>query len=100
MNPIMNKFFSLGPKDPVLKAKFDYYLYWIIFIAFVALAILYFRSFIVSGGLSTLLWAIVISVIAYFNYGALKQFRQAAELMKSVKEPVIETKEEMMNGFK
>jgi len=87
-NPI-DAFFNLGNKvthgDMVLKAKFDYYLYWIIFLAFLSIAFQYYYNFFFgTGQFSTLMWAVIITGICWFNYNALGQFRMVYNSMKDM----------------
>ena len=85
-NKIMDKFFDLGniatQGSPVRKAKFDYNLYWVVFITFICLAINYFRLFSITGTYSYLGWGIIICVFSWFNYWALIAFRGAYLNMK------------------
>ncbi len=77
-NPV-NAFFNLGNKvtngDPVQKAKFDYYLYWIVFSAFVYVAIHYYVNFFTTWKFTYLMWGLIISGISWFNYWGLVGFR-------------------------
>jgi hypothetical protein len=85
---LMDSFFSLGSKvtkdDPVLKAKYDYQLYWAIFLTFCGVALNYFRLFFLTHSISSLLWGIIITVFTWFNYWGLMAFRQTYENMKAV----------------
>lgn len=81
-NQILDKFFSLGTKvtqgSPVRKAYFDYCLYWIVFLTFVALSVNYIYSYFFGGGsIGSLGWGIVIGIFSWFNYWALISFRGA-----------------------
>jgi len=77
-NPI-KFFFNLGNKvtkgNPVNKAKFDYYLYWIIFLAFVFVALNYYYNFFTQWKFSFLMWALILSGITWFNYWGLVGFK-------------------------
>jgi ABC-type transport system involved in multi-copper enzyme maturation permease subunit len=111
---IMDKFFTLGSKvtknDPIQKAKFDYYLYWVIFLAFCFLVMTYFYSFYKTHSMTSLLWGIVILVVCWFNYWGLISFRAVKknmdkfhnkeELSESKKNEVIESVDEMLEEFK
>ena len=84
-------FFNLGNKatknDPFRKAKFDYYLYWIVFLAFVGIAITYYYSFFMKGSsISTLFWGFVITVFCWFNYNALGAMRGVYQNMGQLKQ--------------
>jgi hypothetical protein len=73
-------FFNLGNKvtngDPVRKAKFDYSLFWVLFLAFVYLSINYFYRFYSTGFNSwhNFAWGCVMLVIVWFNYNALSGY--------------------------
>lgn len=111
--PNLDFFFKLGEKatngDPVRKAKFDYNLYWIVFLAFVSLAVNYYYNFFFKGaGFSTLTWGIVITIFCWFNYWGLVAFRGVYQNMKSGAESLAKIKQtqakpeevdEMMSGF-
>jgi hypothetical protein len=112
---ILDGFFNLGNKatrgDPVRKAQFDYYLYWIVFLAFVGITISYVYSFFMGRGqLSTLLWACVVGVFCWFNYWGLVSFRSIYKNMKDAystgkitpKQTTeqVEDVKKMMSGFK
>lgn len=114
-NPL-DIFFNLGNKvtkgDPIRKSQYDYYLYWIIFLAFVSIALTYYYNFFFkSASFSTIMWAIIITVFCWFNYYALGAFRTNYENMKKIqniqfpdenktKEQKIEPVDEMLKGFK
>lgn len=96
-NPL-NAFFNLGNKvtknDPVRKAKFDYYLYWIVFLAFLFVAINYYYSFFTTWKFSSLMWALILSGISWFNYWGLIGFKtmydgqkRASESLKKLDTP-------------
>lgn len=99
-NP-MNKFFSLGPKDPIKKAQYDYYLFWVVFLAFGSLSYLYFKSFFINNSTTGLFWGIIMLIIMYFNFHTLKMMRNALIMIKRVKDSgiVVDNKEKMMEGF-
>ena len=112
----LDTFFNLGNKatggDPLRKAQFDYYLYWIVFISFLSIAINdFYQFFFMSGGINTLMWGIIVLVFCWFNYYALGAFRGVYENMKRFKNqkpintPLKVNKdnsdvEEMLNEFK
>lgn len=83
----LDAFFKLGEKatggDPVRKAKFDYSLYWVIFLSFTFLSINYFYNYIFNGyGISTLVWGIILGIFSWFNYWALLTFRGVYQNMQ------------------
>jgi len=92
-------FFKLGEKatggDICKKAKFDYILYWVVFLTFISLAVNYFYTyFFKNGSISMLMWGIIISIFCWFNYWALATFRgvyqnmkQATESLKKIPNP-------------
>jgi len=109
----LDTFFNLGNKvtkgDPVRKAQFDYYLFWIVFLSFASIAILDFYSFFFNDGpLNSLFWGIVVCIFCWFNYAALGSFRGVYMNMKALKQnnpqetkfyENVESKEEMMKAF-
>lgn len=84
----LNGFFNLGNKatrgDPVRKAQFDYYLYWIIFSAFIGLLLNYLYSFILTWSFSYLMWGLIMGVISWFNYWGLIGFKSTYENIRDV----------------
>jgi hypothetical protein len=87
----LDVFFNLGNKatggDPLRKALFDYLLYWIVFVAFVSIAINDFYLFFFGGAsLNTLIWGIIILIFCWFNYFALSAFRGVYNNMKRFKD--------------
>jgi len=110
----LDAFFSLGNKatkgDPLRKAKFDYQLYWIVFLAFVFIATNYYYNVLFNKApLSTLAWAFVITVFCWFNYWGLVGFRTNYQNMKDAQKILeenklrpkksIETEEQEMRDF-
>lgn len=89
----LDAFFELGNKatrgDPLQKAKFDYQLYWIVFISFLFICInYYFKFFFGDAQFSVLAWALVISVFCWFNYWGLVGFRSNYINMKEATESI------------
>ena len=82
-------FFSMGDKvtkgDAQRKAAFDYYLMWIMFLAFLLIAGSNFNAFIQSGRLSYLGWTIVILAICWFQFWSLRMAREARIMMAKQK---------------
>ena len=107
MNPILNKFFSLGDKvtkgDPKRKADFDYYMLWIIFLAFFSIFLGNIWNFFKTYHLERLGWAAFGLAIMYFQYFALKQARDVRKIMKEAtpqEEEIIEENiDDMLKGF-
>lgn len=87
-NP-MDMFFSIGNKvtkgDPQRKAAFDYYLMWIMFLAFLMIMLSNINSFVATGRYSFLGWALVICAILWFQYWSLGMAREARKMMAKQK---------------
>jgi len=102
-NP-MDFFFSLGDKvtkgDAQRKAMFDYYLMWIMFLAFLMIMFSNLNSFLVTGRYSYLGWAFVILAICWFQYWSLRMAREARIMMAKqnpgVKYNEVEDMDEML----
>ena len=108
MKDPLDLFFGLGDKvtkgNPQRKADFDYYMLWIIFLAFLVVFGTYIHSFIVTMEFGKLGWAVVIFGILWFQYYNLKNVRDTRKIMKSMpksqeKEEKIETIDDMIRGF-
>lgn len=100
---IMDKFFSLGPKEPKQKAKFEYSLMWVLFLTFVGLFIMRLVTFIRYTDYYSLLWAVIMLVIVYFNFQGLKAMYNAKKLMSNLKITPTEQEESidsMLDEFK
>ncbi len=104
-------FFSLGDKvtrgDPKRKADWDFYMLWIIFLAFLSILTgnLY-NFFFVEQSLVYLGWSFVMLGILWFQYNGLKQFygirkmlKEQAENPQPQKEMKIESVDEMLEEF-
>ena len=104
-------FFSLGDKvtrgDPKRKADWDFYMLWIIFLAFLSILTgnLY-NFFFVEQSLVYLGWSFVMLGILWFQYNGLKQFYGIRKMLKEQaknpqpqKEMKIESVEEMLEEF-
>ncbi len=117
-NPL-DLFFSLGEKatkgDPLRKANFDYYMLWIMFIAFSTILISNFSGFLelvkinFMASLKSLGWSGVMCAILWFQYHALGAAKMVRDRLKNLKSNKIEipkveltkdTKEEMLEDFK
>jgi len=108
---IMDSFFNLGSKitknDPLLKAKYDYTFYWIIFLAFIFIAGEMWYNFIFKHApLSSLMWAVIITLFCWFNYQGLCGFRaiyvnlfEMKKRMGNQEEEPLEDIDEMLNEF-
>lgn len=84
-------FFSLGDKvtggDAYRKASFDYYLLWIMFLAFLLIAGSNINTFLDTGRYSYIGWSIVMLAVAWFQYSSLKMSYEARKLMKQMRIP-------------
>lgn len=107
-NPL-DMFFALGDKvtrgDPKRKADFDYYMLWIIFLAFFSILIGNIWEFFQTQKLANLGWAAVMVGILWFQYNGLKQFYGMRKMMKAQEgkpkqEIKIESVNEMLKEFK
>lgn len=112
MKSPIDTFFSLGEKvtngDPKRKADFDYYMMWIIFLAFFSIFIgnLY-EFFFISQKIASLGWASFGLAIMWFQFFNLKNIREMRKIIKrqvdkprEPKELNIESPEEMLKMFK
>lgn len=101
----IDMFFAIGDKvtggNPKRKADFDYYLMWVIFLAFFSVFLGNFINFIQYQNLASLGWSLFAIAIMWFQYHNLGQMRKARKLLKSGKQMQmkIESKEEMMEEF-
>ena len=104
-------FFSLGNKitggDPKRLADWNYYMMWIMFLAFSMIMISnLYNFFFVSQDFSALGWALVMFAILWFQYQGLTQTYHIRKMLKGQKpkEPEKELKaesiDEMLEGFK
>jgi hypothetical protein len=93
VNNPLEFFFSLGDKvtkgDQKKKIDFDYYMLWIIFIAFFTVFFGYIFAFYESisigkADFGKLGWGIVILVILWFQYFTLKSSRDTRKYFKSI----------------
>ncbi len=106
----LNFFFSLGDKvtkgDPKRKLDFDYYMMWIIFLAFGFVSSGNIWRFLTQGyQVSYLGWSMFGGAIMWFQYFNLKNIwliRKNYKPMASVKveEDKIENVKDMLKGFK
>lgn len=93
-NP-MSMFFKLGDKvtggNPKRKADFDYYLLWVMFLAFFSIMI----SSLITGinlikvdeywlAVRSFAWSFIMLAIVWFQYGALKNNWQNRNMIKNL----------------
>ena len=103
---IIDKFFDLGNKvtggDPVRKANFDYYMLWIMFIAFLTILIGNLWDFYKFQKLANLGWSLVMFAILWFQYNSLKGVREMRKMIKKPEkqELIEESVDEMLMEFK
>lgn len=107
MKSPLDIFFKIGDKvtggDPKRKADFDYYMLWIIFLAFFGIFGGNMWDFIHTFKLQSLGWACFGLAIMWFQYFNLKMMREARKMMKQavpMKDMKIESKKEMLKEFK
>lgn len=107
MKSPLDYFFALGDKvtkgNPQRKADFDYYMLWIIFLAFASIWATYVWK-AVSGSLGAALWSVVLFGICWFQYFSIKNVYEMRKMKKSIKPEAISEKiesvDEMLEGFK
>ena len=107
-------FFKLGDKatggDPKRKLDYDYYLMWIIALAFFIMCIANLWDFIKFQRWTSVSWILIGAAMLWFQYWNLKQFYHMREMMKKqpsqpvnipaeTKELKIESVEDMMKAF-
>jgi len=104
-------FFSLGDKvtggDPIRKASFDYYMMWIIFLAFLGVGMGNLWNFFTRGyQLQYLGWGLFGMAIMWFQYFNLKtmwfmrkNMKNAVSVSTEEDDGKIETVDEMMREF-
>lgn len=110
MNSPLDLFFGLGDKvtkgDPYRKALFDYYLLWMIFMAFFIVLLSDLWAFYKTLNFTSLGWGLVVLGILWFQYFTLKYARQGVISMKNIKQGIKVSKvdevspEEMLKEFK
>jgi len=110
---VLSVFFSLGDKvtkgDPLKKLDFDYFMLWIIFLAFVFIFSGNIYNFFTSGyQFHYLGWSLFGIALMWFQYFSLKNMYQVRKVQKESfnKDGKSEPKEdfddidEMLKGFK
>lgn len=107
----LSVFFKLGDKvtkgDPIRKLSFDYYMLWIIFIAFAFVFIGNIWNFFLHGyKIANLGWALFGLALMWFQYFNLKNMYHL-RIMQKENPPItikksneIESVKEMLGGFK
>ena len=104
MDSPMSVFFKLGDKvtggDPKRMADWNYYMLWIIFLAFFAIFTGNIWEFIHSQKLANLGWACFGLAVMWFQYNSLKQFYGMRKMMKEPEKPMeIEPVDKMLKEF-
>ena len=107
----LEMFFALGDKatggDPEKKADFDYYMLWVIFMAFFGVFFGNIKNFIATMEFQFLGWALFGLAIMWFQYFNLKMSWQMRKIRKEAKnsqkpkeeESKIESIDEMLADF-
>jgi len=94
----LEMFFALGDKvtkgDPQRKADYDYYMLWIIFLAFFGIFFGNLRSFFSTREYQFLGWALFGLAIMWFQYFNLKMSWQMRRLQKKARIDAEEQKDE------
>ena len=85
----MDLFFKLGDKatggDPKRKMDFDYYLMWIMFLAFLIISVGNFRQFFTNGyRWANFGWGIFGLCICWFQYWSLGNIRKMRAYQKEI----------------
>lgn len=111
VNPI-GLFFKLGDKvtkgDPKRLVDFQYYMIWLLFLAFFSMFIVNIYNFFRTWDLNNLIFAAVGFAIMSLQFFSLKNLYEARNLMKeqesntknSEENEVIEGVDDMLKGFK
>ena len=105
----LDMFFALGDKvtkgDPERKADYDYYMLWVIFLAFFGVFFGNLRNFWITHEFQFLGWTLFGFAIMWFQFFNLKSmwdFRKTKKEMNNNQEEKsedIESVEDMLNGF-
>lgn len=92
MKSPIDLFFKMSDKvsqgDPLRKAKFDYYLLWVIFFAFALILVSNLTDYFQTGKLSNIGWALVMGSILWFQYFGLKQARAGVIAMEDFRKNI------------
>jgi len=113
MKSPLSVFFSLGDKitkgDPIKQMDWNYYMLWIIFLAFFGVFFGNLKHFIEFQQIANLGWALFGMAIMWFQYNSLKQTYAMRKMMREQAKnkaegkdvPLeVESVDEMMEGFK
>jgi len=104
MNSPLDGFFKLGEKvthgDPKRLLDFNYYLLWIMFLAFFSIMIGNLWDFYKFQKLANLGWAFVMVAILWFQYQGLTQTYQTRKMYKNLKPETIPDEKSMLDEFK
>jgi len=105
MNNPLEYFFSLGDKvtkkDPKKMADWNYYMMFIIFIAFFTVLISHLINFIKTQSIGSIGWSFVMIGILWFQYNGLKMMYEQRKLFnKPFQKPDISNQQEMEELFK
>ena len=96
-------FFSIGDKvtkgNPKKLADWNYYMMFIIFIAFVTVLVSYITSFIQTQSIRSLGWAFVMIGILWFQYNGLKLMYDQRKMFNIPVNKPVETTEQMEQLF-
>jgi len=109
----IESFFALGDRvtkgDPKRKMEYDYYLMWIIAVAFAIMVVANLWEFIKFQRFASISWVLIGAAMLWFQYWNLKQFYHMREMMKNQpapstnpqdnKELKIESVEDMLKEF-
>lgn len=102
MNPL-EFFFNLGDrvtkKDPKKMADWNYYMMFVIFIAFLTVLISYIINFYQTQSIKSLGWAFVMVGILWFQYNGLKLMYDQRKLFSLPVQKPVETTEQMEELF-
>jgi|TARA_R110000787_G_scaffold140764_1_gene254344 hypothetical protein len=109
----IDMFFKLGDKvtggDPLRKMDFDYYLMWIMFLAFVFIAGGNLRTFFIGGyHYQNFGWFMFGTAICWFQYWSLMNIYKIRKMQKEVTienvheddDDEVESPEDMIKSFK
>ena len=98
-------FFGLSEKvtkgDIKRKADFDYYLFWIMFLAFFIVFLdNMIKFFFFNGTFTNFGWGLVMLAILWFQYHGLKSMYEVRKMLNTPKEEIkVESEKEMLDGF-
>ena len=96
-------FFKLGDKitkgDIKRKTDYDYYMLWIMFLAFFTLLISNFLKFIQTNNIMNLAWSFVMVAILWFQYSSLKSVYELRKMLKTNIPDKLISEQEMLKDF-